>query len=256
MGFWERFTRIVVSGQIFDEVNDWIRNSEGSVVNLLSAIAPWAAPVAPAYLSLMHMTHRLSFPQPVAISVAVVVEILGLTTISTAISFWSHNRRYQKAKDYKKAPVGLVIGAFVFYLVVIISVNVILDVFPESRVAVIVSNGLLTTLSIPAATVLAVRTQHTELVKAIKEENVKRQAKKEDQPAGRASVKSNKIEALLNQAWDVEHRVLTGKEIVEQLQVAKSTASEQRKKWLAAHPETAQQVPPTEQVASKEQVTA
>ena len=40
---------------VFDAINRWINSVEGSVVNLISAIAPWFAPLAPAYMAYQGM---------------------------------------------------------------------------------------------------------------------------------------------------------------------------------------------------------
>ena len=230
---------------IFDRINDWVRSSEASLVNLLSAIAPWAAPLAPAFLSYTHMVNNLAFPVWVAMSVAIVVEILGLSTISTALSFWSHNKRYKT--EYKKAPVGLVIVAFSFYLAIILTMNVLLEAYdgPQTH---IIAKALLTLLSIPAALILAVRTQHTELLNEIKEDKEAKRmtrsfALRTNEPnelrtdTERLSkfvhppVKKQAIEDYLEKEY-LTGRIADVREIVANIGVAKSTASETRKHWM------------------------
>jgi hypothetical protein len=163
---------------MFDQLNAAIRNSEASLVNLLSALAPWAAPLAPAYMSFTHMTETLEYPIPIAWAVAVVVEVLGLSAISTIIAFWSYNRRYKA--EYRKAPVWIAISSFVAYLAIVLVVNVVLD---ASQIAdsglshawvTLAAKALLTLLSVPAAVILAVRTQHKELLDEIDRERERR----------------------------------------------------------------------------------
>lgn len=163
----------------FDKVNNIIRGSEASLVNLLSALAPWLAPLAPAYLTWSHMSSDLDYPKSVALAVAAVVEVLGLAAISTTLDFWSHNRRY--TSEERQAPVWLAIASFVFYLSVVITVNVLLDASKAHWLAMeperveVIANGLLTTLSIPAAVILAARTQHSRLLSQISEDRRERQ---------------------------------------------------------------------------------
>jgi heme exporter protein D len=169
---WKLFSK--EAGMMFDQLNAAIRNSEASLVNLLSALAPWAAPIAPAYMSFTHMTETLEYPIPIAWAVVVVVEVLGLSAISTIIAFWSYNRRYKA--EYRKAPVWIAISSFVAYLAIVLVVNVLLD---ASQIAdsglshawvTLAAKALLTLLSVPAAVILAVRTQHKELLDEIDRE--------------------------------------------------------------------------------------
>lgn len=149
----------------FDALNDWIREVEFSLVNLVSTVAPWLAPLAPAYLSFTHMNEFLNFPLWVSFSIAGVVEMLGLSTISTALMFWNHNRRY--SADRNKVPISVPIISFLFYLGIVLTVNVLLEI-NQDGVALVVAKALLTLLTIPAAVTLAVRTMHQELKEGLK----------------------------------------------------------------------------------------
>lgn len=150
---------------IFDRINGWIHNVEFSVVNLVSTIAPWLAPLAPAYLSYNHMLNILHFPVEIAISIALVVEMLGLSTISTSLMFWNHNRRY--SADKNKVPVIIPIFSFLFYLAIVLTVNVMLEI-NQTGSAIVWSKAFLTLLTIPAAVTLAVRAMHKEVQEGLK----------------------------------------------------------------------------------------
>lgn len=164
----------------FDNLNAAIRNSEASLVNLLSAIAPWAAPLAPAYMTFMHMESELNYPVIVAFAVAGVVEILGLSAVSTILAFWAHNRRYKT--EYRKAPVLVAVLSFVSYLLVILTVNVVLEAakipgsFIDPAWIKVIAQALLTLLNVPAAVLLAIRTQHKEALDEIEEIKKSRKA--------------------------------------------------------------------------------
>lgn len=152
----------------FDKLNEWIRDTENSIVNFLSAFAPWLAPIIPAYMTYQHASNTLEFPIYIAIPAALVVEILGFSAVSTYLSFWFYNRR-NKAES-KRAPLSLVIIAFAFYLTLIVFSNVLLDSFPGERWAEVSVRALFTLQTIPAAMLVSVRTQHRELLSEISRE--------------------------------------------------------------------------------------
>lgn len=159
--------------EFFEAVNTSVRESESTLVSILAAIGPWAAPLAPAVMSYQHMVQSLLFPWWVALSIAFVIEIQGLTSVSTYLSFWAHNRRYKDEK--KKTPTGVVVVAFMFYLAVVLAINVLLDAsqvpgFPLGyEWVVVIVRALLTLLSIPAALILAVRALHKDILDEMKE---------------------------------------------------------------------------------------
>lgn len=160
---------------IFDNANDFIRSAESSIVNLISAIAPWAAPLAPAYMAFFHMRDRLEFPFWVAFALSGVIEILGLSTVSTILAFWNYNR---KAAKTNKAPVLVPLVAFLFYLSVVLTLNVLLELPNQSVWLEISARALLTLLSIPAALILAVRTMHTDMIANLKAERAEHKAER------------------------------------------------------------------------------
>lgn len=169
----------------FDELNEWIRDTENSLVNFLSAFSPWLAPLIPAYMTYQHAYETLKFPLFFAVTGAAVVEILGFSAVSTYLSFWFYNRR-NKAEG-RKAPLTVVIIAFGFYLALIIFSNVLLDTFPDEKWAEITVRALFTLQTIPAAMLVSVRTQHRELLSEIAKE--KRETSERNQKPSETSRK-------------------------------------------------------------------
>ena len=169
---------------IFDRMNNWINGIEGSLVNFLTAFSPWLAPLAPAYMTYIHMIEFLGFPVWVSGALALVVEILGFGTVSTFLDFWFFNRK-NKAQ-YKQAPIWLVVAAFAFYLGLIVFSNVLIDLAQaygtEQQVAgaVVAVRALLTLQTIPAAIIVAVRTGHRDLLREIRREKEEKEAKKDE----------------------------------------------------------------------------
>ncbi len=150
---------------VFDIANEWIRGVESSAVNLGTAIAPWGAPLPVVYMSFQHMRDFLAFPWFISFPVAAVIEILGFATISTGLALWMHNRKYQD--DKKKAPLWIVFISFGFYIIIIFSMNVLIDATQGTiyaKNAELIVRAMLTLMTIPAALLLAVRTQHNALI--------------------------------------------------------------------------------------------
>jgi hypothetical protein len=117
------------------------------------------------------MTGVLAFDPWVAWPVAVVIEFLGISTVSTTLSFWTYNKR--ETSEENKAPLWVILIAFVFYLAVVLIMNVAIDAnagTPNEKVAVIWVRAVLTLMTIPAALVMAVRTQHQEIKNIIEQE--------------------------------------------------------------------------------------
>lgn len=163
---------------IFDRWDTAIRKGEASFVNFISSIAPWGAPLPAAYMSWEHMTRVLDFPDWLAFIVAGVIEILGFSTVSTILSFWMHNRKYTDGK--KQTPIWTVLFSFAFYLFIVVTMNVVLDAMAgteNERWAVIFVKALLTLMTIPAAIILGVRTQHQEILTSIEDTKEARMVK-------------------------------------------------------------------------------
>ena len=169
-----------VNNRFFDQLNEWIRETEGSIVNFLSAFAPWLAPLTPAYMTYQHATGPLlQFPVWVAAPAALVVEILGFSTVSTYMAFWFFNKK-NKA-DSRRAPVGLVVVAFIFYLAIVLFSNVMLDTFPNEAWTSISVRALFTLQTIPAALIVAVRTQHRDMLQEYEAERKQKLAERAEQ---------------------------------------------------------------------------
>jgi len=128
---------------------------ESTLVDNVAATIPWMAPIIPAWFAYENMTVVLGMPWAISLVGAAVIEFLGLASVSTTFKLWQYNNSKRKADQ--NAPVQVAIGTTVFYLVIVLLVNVILDTSPvEARVA----KALLSMLSVAGAVVLAIRAQH------------------------------------------------------------------------------------------------
>lgn len=162
--------------RFFGFLKTLINALESSAIDLVSATTPWLAPVIPASQTYLHAINSLKYSEPIAFVAALAVEFLGLAAVSTSVEFWNYNdalsarkeARVQllKGEDKKRAkerrvvgaPFKLAAGSGLFYIAVILTVNVLLDwgkPFPQ-----VAANVLLSMLAVPAAVIIAIRSQH------------------------------------------------------------------------------------------------
>lgn len=145
--------------------------AEGALLDNIAATTPWLAPALPAAIAYSNMTEHLAFDEWLAFVGALVIEFLGLAAVHTAFQLWEFNET--KNDSEVEAPFWWAVGAGGFYLFIIIVVNIIL----ETAVALnmwlegsqILGKALLSLLSVVAAFVLALRSQHARRL-AVKEQ--------------------------------------------------------------------------------------
>ena len=160
-----------VLNKVLNGISDAINGSERALLDLISLFVPWAVPIIPAYLTYFHTLNEMDFPRWVAWTSAFVVEALGITSVSTAIRFWKNNTMYKSQQE--KAPFWLAVAVYVFYIVVTLTVNVILEITTGKRSeTVILAIGLFTLLSVPSGVLISIRAQYRE---TLEERNIRKQ---------------------------------------------------------------------------------
>jgi len=203
--------------KFFDVLTSAINGSDRSVLDLLSALVPYAVPVIPAYLTYYHALNEMDFPSWVAWTAAFVVEALGMASVSTAIRFWRNNQKYKDEKN--KAPFGLAIFVYIFYLVIVITVNVVLEVYSGTRTsAIIFAIGLFSLLSLPSGVLVSIRAQYSEFLEEKHARRNPTSVVEEEKPMGFSTIKyaSNyreKILAKLDEQYARNQTVLAPKAI-------------------------------------------
>jgi len=197
----------------FEKINTWIGGAETSFVNLVSAIAPWLAPIAPAYMTYAHAVDpdTLNFPLWVAVPVSLVVEILGFSAVSTFMSFWFFNRR-NKASG-KKAPISFVIFAFFFYLALIVVSNILLDAFHGAEWAVNAARALFTLQTIPAALIVISRAGHSSLLAELEAEREKKVTSKLPESLQEETKVSGNLPVSYPHDWRKVRKMITPEQI-------------------------------------------
>lgn len=155
-----------MQNNIFDKINNWIEAVESSFITMITTLIPWLSPALPAYLTYYHLSEMVHIPPPVSVMMALSVEFLGLSAVSSAFQAMRHNRQRDNKAKYKKVSVGFPVGAYIFYLIVILVVNVALEL-PVSQEAhqylQIGSIALLTLISAPAFIIVVSRQQRHEI---------------------------------------------------------------------------------------------
>lgn len=165
-------------GDVFQSIADILNGAERSFLDLLSVAVPYAVPIIPAYLTFKHTMGEMDFPEWVAWTAAFVTEVLGITAVSTAIRFWRNNQQYQSTKE--QAPFKLAIAVYAFYIVIVLSVNVILEIVSGARSGwVIFAIGLFSLLSLPSGVLISIRAQYTEMLEDRTERKQERQAERQ-----------------------------------------------------------------------------
>ena len=163
--------------EFFTSASDTINGAERSVLDFISVFVPWAVPVIPAYLTYYHTIEQMGFPIWVARTSAFVVEALGLVSVATAIRFWKNNTLFKGERE--KAPFWLAVIVYVFYIVIVLTVNVLLEVEASTRNGIVIfAIGLFTLLSFPASLLIAIRAQYREQLEERKVRRVQRRGKK------------------------------------------------------------------------------
>lgn len=163
---------------IFYTIDGIVDVLEGTTVNTVSALSPWLAPVAPATLVYLRLISKMQFSNGQALIVALVIEFIGLSSVSTIIRFWQHNKYYSylakdgglKVSRKKSVPVELPVATFVFYLVIVLSVTVLLELpIAEQHLKWlrVITVFLVSMLSVPAAIIVASRAMYKSVLKEI-----------------------------------------------------------------------------------------
>ena len=160
---------------------DVTRVLEATLVDNVSATLPWFAPTIAAWLAYFKMSTILEFPIWLSATGGLVIEGLGLVTVSTVFKLWDYNQ--SKGKSQRKSPVFVAIGVSAFYLIIVLTVNVILG---DEPVIHKVAESLLTSLSIPGAITLALRSNHERMLQEHEKERAERKAERSGKKTARS----------------------------------------------------------------------
>lgn len=145
----------------FEKLIFLIKGTEASIVELLVTVGPWLAPLTPAYMTWNHVVNNLGFLPLFGWTTAAAVEILGLASGHTIAKFYMHNRS-ERARG-RRLPLWPILFTFVFYLVVVMTINLAMD-WSTTTVSTKMAKVGLILLSVPAIVIVSVRAQHARLL--------------------------------------------------------------------------------------------
>lgn len=141
---------------IFSRATNWIISVETDLVRLICVFLPWLVPSIPAWLVKDHAEKQMAYTGAIPWIMGIVAEGLGLASLVTSLTFWTHNRKY--TDENNRMPLWIPITSYVFYLIIVIAMNVILDIqsgVDWTRVLVV---GMFSLLSLPAGLLISVQT--------------------------------------------------------------------------------------------------
>jgi len=154
--------------------------AEKTFVGNLASTIPWIAPLVPAWFAFENSTSstKLNLPPAVGVIIAASIEGLGISVVTTALELWDWSDRNKDQKITTQLYVSA--GTVLFYIVIIIMVNVGLDLGWHDWIVKI----MLSMLSLPAVVTLALRSQHSRRIAALEAAEIKvEQSELSDQEA-------------------------------------------------------------------------
>lgn len=131
----------------------------GSLVNFIARLASWLAPLPSAYFIAHASNALLGVPAPIALSIALVVELQGLALAHTALSFYRWNRDHNNRAAKWQAPTWIPSLLFAVYLITTWTLTVVLKVWPPG---VTYAPGLFPLLALTGTVNLALEASHVQ----------------------------------------------------------------------------------------------
>ena len=149
-------------------------NLEGKLTDLIAGFAPWLCPIPTAWLVGRAAYELLSWPLPVAITAALIVESLGLASVNTALTLWNYNQA--KRKTDPGAPFALAALVVGVYICVAVLLTVALDIFPSLATF---APAIFPALSLAGVLVLALRSDHRRRLDTIALDKAEKRAERQ-----------------------------------------------------------------------------
>lgn len=146
---------------------------ERLLVDVVVGYIPLFAPIIPASLAFDNLLNVLHMGFWVSLIGAAVVEFLGLGTVTTVTQFVDYNA--SRGENDPQAPITTAALVAGFYLVVVLTVNILLD---DSQFVERTSKLLLSTLSVAGALTISLRSQHSRRVEEKRIRDEKAEAKR------------------------------------------------------------------------------
>lgn len=111
---------------------NWLDKTEHFLIILVSRLAPWAAPLAPAFLVARSIQEHFETPLWTGIAVGVTLEAVGVASAHITLEMHNYNTDPVRVKTDPSAPFWLGLVATSVYFVTGIVLTVLLEVWPDS----------------------------------------------------------------------------------------------------------------------------
>jgi len=221
---------------IFEKASAWLTSIEFSFTTFVSKVVPWLVPIIPASVTGGHVSETLEFGWLFGWIAGIVVEGLGFASIHTLFVFWQNNKKYQS--EINQIPLWIPSLSFIWYLFVVIAVNILLEIDTGASYVRIIAVGALTTLSIPTMAIIAAnaimveRKQERLQKKLSKNTSINNGTSGSNFRSGRPSIHKEKVYELMDSEFENTQKILTFSEIKTILNLPESTTSRLRNDWL------------------------
>lgn len=144
-------------------------SAEARLTDFIAGCVPWLAPIPSAVLVANATMIHLGWSDPVAIVAGLIIEGLGLTSTSTALTLWDWNARRPRGET--KAPFWLAGLMVAVYLVSTIGLTVVLDM---DTALVHIAPALFPILALVGTINIALRSQHKNRLARVEYSEIKR----------------------------------------------------------------------------------
>lgn len=191
------FVQMITQG--LENAMELSKTFERLLVDVVAAYVPLFAPVIPATIAFFSLYLILKMPLVVSLIGAGVVEFLGLSTVSTTMEFVDYNA--SRNEDDPPAPTKAAIGVTIFYLIVVLTVNVILD---DSEIIHKAAKLLLSLLSIAGAIVISLRRQQSRRVTVKLAKDAKFEAEQKAKDADELAYKRQTAKERRDQKFELK----------------------------------------------------
>jgi len=138
--------------------------SEEGVIDFVAKLSPWLAPLPSAFFVYQATMDHLTTWPALAVTIAIVIETLGLTTTHTALGMHAWNQTH-KGQPEKQSPFWLSVILAVAYIIATLSLILVLEILPNLEHY---APAMFPLLAVVGAVNLALRSHHNA---RIREEN-------------------------------------------------------------------------------------
>lgn len=155
-------------------IREALSEVESNLTDGIAAFGPWITPIPSAALVANATVQHLHWSSALGWVTAGIIESLGLTTVSTALTLWEYNAGRRKTDP--SAPFPLAASLVGVYLVSTIGLTVLLDILPDlSRYA----PALFPLLALVGAVNLALRAGHRRRLSTLAQERAEKRAERQ-----------------------------------------------------------------------------